>query len=212
MKKPETKELRSSFTAIGKMKVSQPELLKHLQTIPYLRPLKNKEVPTFSLVKPERSSQSELQVMGNKLIFSYRFERRSLKEYGKNLLQFLALLAYTSHVFETDLESVYPYIIETLSESLEIMPKGYARIENSGLILKRMKVLSEMNCSLSLKLIDTEAKSANLTSKNELLSRFATDIIANAHEKAGTAEPTNLHRILGTTAETYKEITVILKG
>ncbi len=210
MKKPESNELRSSFTAVGKMKSSPTELLKHLQTIPYLRLLKNTNIPTFSLVKPEGPSQSELRVMGNKLIFSYCFERRSLREYSKNLLQFLALLAYATNVFETDLGSIYPYIIEILSESLEIMPKGYGKIENSVLLLKKMKILSEMNCSLSLKILATESKSSNLTSQNKILERFASDIISNAFEKVGSGEKSGLHRSLGTTAEIYKEITAIL--
>jgi hypothetical protein len=210
MKKPSSgMRLKSSFTSTGKLKVPVSDFIKRLQDVPSLNLLKGSEIPTFS-VGTKRTGNSELQLAGNKLVFNYWFDRMSLKEYTKNLIKFLALLTYLSDIYEANFASLYPYLTEVLVEHTEEMHSVDHRLYNTTLLIKQTKGLAEMNCSLSLKIIELQAEFANLKSDNAILSRFSEEVLANASENTKSANPDSLPRALGTNTETYRAISSIL--
>ncbi len=212
MKKPNLElPLKSSFTASGKLKVPVRTLITRLQTMPSLRLLKDKEVPILSFIETGLTSSSEIRVEGNRLILNYQFQRMSLKEYMKNLTRFISILAYTSDLYEADLSSIYPYLTEVLIRYAEEMHNEDGKLWNGRLLAKQAKVLSDMNCSLSLKIVEIQAECAKLRSDRALLLKFYNDVSARALEKVGNREndQTSIPRILGTSTETYDAVSSI---
>jgi hypothetical protein len=212
MKKPNSElPLKSSFTASGKLKVPVRNLITRLQTMPSLKLLKDRGVPTLSFIESGLTRGSEIMVEGNKLILNYQFQRMSLKEYTKNLARFLSLLAYTSDLYEVDLGSIYQYLTEVLIRYAEEMHNEDGKLWNARLLAKQAKGLADMNCSLSLKIVELQAECVKLRSDRALLVKFFEDVSARASERVGNGENNrnSLPRILGTSTETYDAVASI---
>jgi hypothetical protein len=204
--------LKSSFLVTGRFKASSAEFVKHLQTVPSLCLSKGDENPTFLVTESDGRCMAELRVLGNKLVFDYWFERRSLKEYARGLIRFLSILAYARELYEADLASLYPSIMEVLAEHIEEMPHGYHKIENAELLVRRIRTLADMNCALSLKIIESQAQCERLKAERSVLERFSRDVIENASEKVGKAGQASeaLPRVLGVTTDTYKSVLLLI--
>lgn len=198
-------ELGSSFSVSGRLKVQINEFHNHLESAPFFR-LKTKEPKTFSVAEADGTVTSELQTVGNKLVFNYAFHRRSTKEYVKNLLKFLSLLAYVGNVYETDFSSLYPTLVEVLNSYLDETSYKDGKIENSELLIRQAKTIAAMNCTLSLKILDFERKCRKVETENESLARFSKDAINGAMGRlsANDSNDEALPRIIGTTMETYR--------
>lgn len=207
MKSPKQTEhwLKSSFSVSGRPKVQINEFHSHLESAPFLR-LKTKEPKVFSLVEAESNGTSELQVLGNKLVFNYAFHRRSNKEYIKNFLKLLSILAYVGNVYETDFSSLYPTIVEVLNAYIDETSFKDGKVENSELLIRKAKTLTAMNCTLSLKILDFERKCRKIEAENESLAKFSKDAINGAMGRLSANDPNDeaLPRIIGTTAEAYR--------
>lgn len=200
--------LKSSFSVSGKPKVPINELCARLQSAPFLHLTKASEPKIFSITESNGSTSSELQVAGNKLVFNYRFHRSSTKEYAKNLLKFLSILAYLGDMYEPELPSLYPSIMEILVGYMEEIPYADRKIENSDLLIRQAKTLSAMNCSLSLQILEVQAKCKSLELENVNMAKFSRDAIYGAMARAGIKDPNtgSLPKIIGTTAEAYKVV------
>lgn len=200
--------LKSSFVVSGKLKVEPNELYIHLQAAPFLHLASGCGSKTFSIIESNGSTTSELQVIGSKLIFSYRFDKVSTKEYTKNLLKFLSILAYMGDIYETELSSLYPSIMEVLVGCIEEMPYSEIKTENSNMLIKQAKILSSMNCSLSVQILEMQTKCQNLEFQNGCMAKFSRDVIEATMAKIGVRDPNTEHlsKIIGTSAEVYKTV------
>ncbi len=214
MKAPKKLEfgLKSSFFVSGKFKVQIAQFYTHLQSAPFLRMTKAGDNRTFSIIESDGVSTSELQVTGNRLTFNYCFNRCSAKEYAKNLIKFLSILAYSADFYDPELSSLYPSFMEALVEYMEEIPYTEGKIENSELLIRKVKTLSAMNCSLSFKTLEFQRKCKDLELENECLKKFSKDAIAAAMTKMALKDPTaeSLPKIIGTTTEAYKAATAFI--
>jgi hypothetical protein len=168
--------------------------------------IRAKEPVSFSTIEPEGNTPSELEVIGNKLIFNYPIHRRSTKEYIKNFLKFLSILAYLENLYDPELSSLYPSIVEVLMAYADELPYKDGKIENSELLIKQIKLLSSMNCSLSLQILDFQLRCKNLELENDSLAKFSKDAIDGAMGRIATKDSNDdaLPRVIGTTSEAYK--------
>lgn len=200
-------KLKSSFVVSGRLKIPVEELVNKILNIPTLKRIKGEPL-TFQLVEFNRNNNSALKIVGNKLIFEYYFKRKSQKEDSRSMIKFISILALLSQFYEPELSSIYPNIMEILASCSEEITLGHSKIENSELLLKKQKSLSDVNCSLSLKILDFQAQNAKLKAEKEILGKFSREAIYNAIERTGTNDPNSadLPKVMGTTAESYKAV------
>jgi hypothetical protein len=201
-------DLKSSFWVSGKLKVPIGTICTHLEAAPFLKPSKSTKPNTFCLLESGGITTSELQLMGTKLIFNYSFAKSCNKEYAKNLVRFLSILAYLSDLYETDLSTLYPILMEVLVGYVEEMPYQNKKVENIELLVLQTKTLSEMNCSLSLKLIASQIKCQDLERENKNLLRFSKEAIEGAMARMGIVDraTASIPKITGTTNEAYEAV------
>ncbi len=204
--KPEKQRLKSSFTAKGRFRVPAEGFGKRLLSLPI--PGLRKNGPIYSMVETDGTCNSEIQFEGNKLTFCYSFERSTQKEYAKNLLRFLSILTLANEIYEVELGSIYPSIMEVLAGYVEETPDNTAKIQNTRILINRIKILAEMNCSLSFKALESEGNLQILRDRNENLIKFSKDVIEAALEKTGGKDPAAeiLPKILGTAPGLYKSV------
>ena len=205
--------MKFSFVVSGRLKVAAAELGNQIVNIPTLKRIKG-EAMAFTVSEPDIKSNPELQIIGNKLIFKYQLKRRSLKEHAKNLIRFISLLACIGELYEPDLSSIYPNLMEVLAGYSEEVAYGTAKIENTELLMRKNKSLADANCYLSLKILDFQAQNAKLRTEMEILSKFSRDAIYDTVERTGVNDSNTeaISKILGTTAENYKTVrSIVLK-
>lgn len=216
MKTPKETErtLKSSFSVMGKLRVPMHELYAHLESASFLSLVKAGEPQIYSINEAEGVNNSELQISGNKLTFIYRFQRSSTREYARNLLKFLSILAYLGDLYEPELKFLYPAITEVLVGYAEESLYSNKKIENSDLLIRQIKALSSMNCSLSLKILEFQLKCKNLEDEKSNLAKFSKDAIENAmaHLSIKNPDATNLPKVLGTTSEVYEVVQTSIFG
>lgn len=213
-KRNPTLYLKSSFVVTGRFKAPITEFVKNLQEIPSLNLAKGGAIPVISLTETNGLSTAELRVLSNRLEFTYMFEKRSLKEYTRNLIRFLSILAYSVELFEVDLASIYPSIIEVLAEHVEGAPLRSREIWNAELMVRRIKDLADMNCSLSLEIKETCVRNEKLAADSAVLARFSKEVIENASEKVGKADKASevLPKFLGVTIGAYESVLPLVFG
>jgi hypothetical protein len=199
-------DLKSSFSVTGKFRVPTNEFCSSLRTAPFIQLTKTGKPSTFAITEPDGLNNQELQVAGNKLVFSYSSNRRSTKEYAKNLLKFLSILSYLGDLYEPELPSIYPSIMELLVGYIEEAHYKDRKIENCELLIREIKTLSSMNCSLSIQILDLELESKTLEAKNKSLSNFTKDAIEGAMARIAVKNPSAeaLSKVIGTPSEVYK--------
>jgi len=200
-------KLKSSFVISGKLKVPTAELGKRLITVPNLKPIRG-DALAFTLMELGGRSHSDLKILGNKFIFNYRFKRKSPKEHAINLIKLLSILVCINELYEPELASIYPSIMEVLADYAEEKTYGSKKTENIELLIRKQKLLSDANCSLSFKILDFQAQNAKLKDEKEILVKFSRDVIYGAMERTGinASNVDAVSKLLGTTTEKYKAV------
>ncbi len=177
MTKVEESGLGSSFRIGARFGAAPEELRERLEQLPCLKRIANKTGMAYAIMEAGGRSRSELEIGENGITLVYRFERPSMSEYARNLSMLFAVLAHLGGMCKPEMRDLYPYAMEGLGRRAgEVQAE---RVENVGVLMRRLEGLAQMNSDLSLKLIAVKSELEKYRACSEKLSRFAREAIGH---------------------------------
>ena len=129
-------------------------------------------------------ARSVVELTANEITFRFFFEIPDVYDYKRNLLRFLAILAYLKELYTVSLGGIYSYLIEALrQDDCMMVHQGTGSREST--MNGRIEVLNGINVSLSHELSLRSAQIRGMDRKLDSYKAFSKEIIGRLVQRSG---------------------------
>ena len=169
-------QLRSSFAARIVLRATLPSIEHRMRSNPILRQTSYGTLLRYSVadIGAKGGKLPILEICKSRIVYSFTYlNDPARREYLSNLLKFLSLLAYAGDTIVLDMGSIYPYIIDSLSDTVSLPGnRACSGSCNFKWVESRMRSVGKTNLylsDLSLSLISLKGSAEERASRYQRL-------------------------------------------